>query len=361
MTFYELEVEKVKQETADTKSIYFTIPKELKRDFDYAGGQYITISAMINGSEVRRSYSLSSAPYEQEFRIGVKRVEQGLMSNYLHDNIDQGALVKVSKPEGKFIHEISEDSRSHYFICAGSGITPVLSIVKSVLENEPQSFCYLLYGSRDEKSIIYLEELNKLENKYEGQIVIRHSLSQPLKSKPAGIRGLFSKSKESWQGLRGRIDEMKIKEFINDNPERNKNVFYLCGPGSLIRSAEGLLKAMNIQGSTILKELFTIDKEDVQEVKAVDSGKIKVKYKDKWFEVSIGKDKSILDMLLEEKIDVPYSCTSGACSTCVAKVKEGAAEMEVCYALNENEVSEGLILTCQAKPTSNILEIDFDI
>ena len=361
MEFYKLQVKNIVKETPDTVSIYFDLSNEQRSHFSFSAGQYITIKAEIDGNEIRRSYSLSNGIQEKELRIAVKRVTDGLMSNFLIDNVKIGDILEVSQPDGKFSLTPSEEIRSHYFICAGSGITPIMSMINTVLTEEPQSVCYLLYGSRDENNIIYKKELDDLLKYHEGQLVVVHSLSKPLIEKKKGLGGLFSKGKINWDGEVGRIDRDKITIFMRKNPGNKNNFFYLCGPGNLIDMAKSKLSQDGIDDSRVHSEYFSSGSAPVNTNMGIASGKIIVTIKGKTHEMDVVEGKSILDTMIDAKLDPPYSCTSGACSTCVAKIQRGTAEMHVCYALDEDEINEGLILTCQAVPTSEVLDVNFDV
>jgi len=357
MEFNRYKVVRVEEETEDTKTFYYD-PTSVNGEF--VAGQYITVSAQINGEEVRRSYSLCTAPHEELRGFSVKRVTNGLMSNFLHDNIKEGDDLILSNAEGRFVVNADEaKQRDHYFIAAGSGITPVLSMVKTVLENEPLSTCYLLYGSRSENNIIFHKAFDYLMEKYQDQLIVTHTLSQPIKEKKSGFSGLLGKSTIKWTGEVGRIDEPKIRVFLAEHPSKSgNNLYYLCGPGDMINKAEKYLSDNGISKDTILKEFFavTVDVEQKGE-----EGNVKIILDRKEYTVQVKERETILDAAFREKIDAPYSCTSGACSSCMAKVVEGEVVMDVCLALEDDEVEEGYILTCQSKLKSSSAVITYDV
>ncbi len=366
--FYKLKVKKVIAETPETVSLVFEVPDDLKSIFKYKQGQYLTLKFNIDGQEARRAYSMSSSPLEPDLKVTVKRVKNGLVSNFIYNKIKEESEVEVMSPEGRFYTKTNEDNRKTYYLfAAGSGITPVISIIKTLLEAEPQSTLFLLYGNRNEDQIIFNEELGQLTKRYADQFYVEHTLSQPKQEKAGGLGSWFKKPRMSWPGWKGRIDTSKVKEFLLKYPARNKDVeYFICGPNPLMESVKDHLNNEGVDKKNIHFEVFTsalpgAESKGNGTTVATDARSVKVQLEGQWVTVDLKEKETILDALLRMDHNPPFSCTSGACSTCMAKVVKGKVEMEVCYALDDDEVEEGYILTCQAKPTEPGTEITYEI
>lgn len=361
MEFYPLKISKIQRETETALSIYFTVPEDLKEKFKFSSGQYLTLSDVIKNKEIRRPYSICTAPHSGELAVTVKKLKGGLFSEWVHKSWRVGMLKNIGVPQGNFRVDCNIDAkRKHVFIAAGSGITPIMSMIAELLESEPLSSCYLLYGSRNEESIIFKNQLDHLAKRFENQLFVRYTLSKPEKDNKNLLSGLFKKPKLQWTGDIGRIDTNKLKQYIDENRLKSKDtIYYLCGPGDMIEMAESTLLAEGVDSNRILKEYFAPT--GTVSAQPGSKGKVTVLLNNKTIEYESDGKKTILEELINLGEKPPYSCTSGACSTCMAKVKRGKVSMDVCYALDDEEIKAGYILTCQAHVTSDELEISYDL
>lgn len=346
--FHKLTINNIKRETKSCVSVSFQIPSGLKDEFSFKAGQYITLKKDFNGNEVRRDYSLCVAPNSDVFKVAVKEVKDGTFSKFINTALRVGDVLEVMPPSGRFIFEPdSSKSRTIVAFAAGSGITPIMSIAKTVLEQEPSSSFYLVYGNKTAGDTIFYDELLELQQLY------KHRFS---------IQFVFSQSQEN-QALFGRIDK-SVVNFMLKNKLNNTDVdaFYLCGPETMIHNVSDNLKAQGVNENNIYYELFTVAPIKVENEVTTDDSKTKITVlvddEETTFEMS--QKQTILEASLDQNIDAPYSCQGGICSSCLAKLTEGNATMRQNNILTDSEVAEGLILTCQAHPTTPTVFVDYD-
>nr|WP_294931689.1 ferredoxin--NADP reductase [uncultured Flavobacterium sp.] len=346
-SFLKLIIKEVKRETADAVSILFNVPEELKPDYKFIAGQYLNLKLTLDNQEIRRAYSICSAPESGELRIAVKAVKSGLFSQFANTRLKAGDVLEVGNPEGKFTFEPDAERQKNYAaFVAGSGITPVLSIIKSVLKSEPKSTFVLVYGNRTPQTTIFHQELHDLQLQYVGRLFVHY---------------VFSQAKAE-NALFGRIDKSAVNFVLNNkHKELQFDKFYLCGPEEMINTVSGILKEKNVKESAIKFELFTSSSQE-QEIKTSLEGhtKITVLVDDDEVSFEMSQKQTILDAALKQGIDAPYSCQGGICSSCLARVTSGTAEMTKNSILTDKEIASGLILTCQAHPTSESIYIDYD-
>ena len=365
--FYPLTVKQVKNETADAVSLTFDIPAPLKETFAYKHGQYLTLKFNLKGKEVRRAYSFCTSPvWDESPAVTIKRVKNGLVSNHINDTIKSGATIEVMPANGRFFTEMEETHRKNYYLFSGgSGITPMMSILKTVLEKEPQSVVYLLYGNRDLDSVIFKKELDQIQKRFSGQVFVEHVLENPPFTKEGGFMGMFAKKKVLWDGFTGLITPQILEEFLKKYPTKGRDSeYFICGPGPMMTITKETLDKQNLDQKKIHQEVFSSigsSKEGAASTSSGDKKKVVVHLDGKRLEIMVGGNESILDVLLKQDVDAPYSCTSGACATCMAKVLKGKIEMDACFALDDDEVAEGLVLTCQSHPVSDDVELTFAV
>ena len=351
-SFFEITVQEIIRETDDCLSIAFDIPEKFMSDFNFKSGQYLTLKTQIENEEVRRSYSLCSEPSSKTHKIAIKRIENGLFSSYAHEKIKVGDSIEVMAPSGNFQHIPNASNEKNYALfAAGSGITPILSILKSILRHEPNSHVNLIYGNKGINSIIFKEEIEALKNTYLNQMSVVHILSRE------NLGNVLQQ---------GRIDkakcEMLLKTYFNQT--KIDDVF-ICGPEQMTLDIREVMIAQGMHSKQIHLELFGTGYDKKEKLKGdvtneADSQITLFMDGDEYdFDLNTN-DVSILDAAQKIGLDVPYACKGGVCCTCKAKVLEGTVEMDVNYALEQDELDSGYILTCQAHPTSEKVIVTFD-
>lgn len=343
-----LKIQDVVYETSDAVSIFLKQPtfKKIK----YKPGQYLTLCVNISGKEYRRAYSLNSTMnIDDALCVTVKKVEGGTVSNYLFDNIKVGEKMKVIKPMGSFTIDPFKEYKRHFVMfCGGSGITPVMSITKSILHFEPRSTVSIVYCNRNEGSIIFNQKLNDLQAEFIGRLTIRHILSNPT---------------DHWQGMVGRIDKNKIGPLLDILPQvlPNDTEFFICGPEGMMNEVKEGLDMLKVPQEKIHMESFASSAALAQNSeKTFETKDINLIYRKKQYTLTVTPDKSILDAALDEGIKIPYSCSSGSCATCMGVCTSGKVEMTGGNILSDNEKQEGYILTCVGHPVSDDVTIDID-
>ena len=354
--FHKIKIKDIYKETSDCSVITFDVPENLADEFKFRQGQHLTLKADIDGKDTRRSYSLCSSPADNQWQVAVKTIAGGAFSNFINSTLKSGDTLEIMEPSGMFGVEIQPKVPKNYlFFAAGSGITPVLSMIKTHLALEPDATCKLFYANRTAKSIIFKEALEQLRNQYFGRLEIYYFLT---------------KERRDIELFNGRFDDAKMKvltkNFI-DIPDTNE--VFLCGPEEMVNYVSNYLVEAGLPKELIHFELFVtglteedkkraerLSQQNVEgvEVTIVDAGKE--------FQLTMTKDfDNILDAALAAGADLPFACKGGVCSTCKCEILEGSVEMKINYALSEKEVSQNLVLSCQAVPTSEKVKVDFDV
>lgn len=354
--FYKLKVDKITRETQDSVSIRLLVPPPLKGVFQYKAGQYLTLHAMINGEDVRRSYSVCSSPFIDSMpTVAVKQVPGGKMSTFLNSELKEGDLIEAMPPMGNFTVEPEANKQVHYVLFGGgSGITPLLSIAKTVLTQEPQSKVTLVYANRNIDSIIFRDELQQMEAEHSSSFKVIHILDE---------------ASEGWNGLTGMLSQPKIKQLLSMavGDQQNAAHYYICGPGGLMQLVEESLKSFGIPNDHIHLEYFTAVKKESSEDTATvpdESGsgpkKVKVELFGDEQTIEVPSDKTILEAAQDAGMDPPYSCTVGVCTTCRARVYEGKVRMDEREGLSDAEIEEGFVLTCQSHPVTDFVDLRYE-
>ncbi len=358
---HKLTISHVERETPDAVSIGFSVPDDLKSAFDFTPGQYLTLVSEIDGTEVRRPYSICSPRGDKDVYVGIKKVPDGRFSSHANDVLKVGDTLDVMVPQGRFKVNPNAEHAHHYVaFAAGSGITPILSIITSVLNAEPDTHVTLFYGNRTLSGTMFRSALETLKDRFHARFSLIY---------------LFSAEEQDSPMLNGRIDRTKAGQLVSQliNPER-VDAFLICGPGTMIEDVQAALKNLNVPEDKILHEMFqpagqaavgrTTRTEDTQNTKPADlegPASVTVIMDGIRTRFDLAQDgAAIVDAARDAGVDAPFSCKGGVCATCRAKVIEGEVAMISNYALRDDEVEEGFILTCQSHPRSQSLVVDYD-
>jgi len=354
--FYPLRIKKINKETDQCVSVEFEVPDSFANSFQFKQGQSLTMRTTLGGEEVRRTYSLCSSPLDNRWKVAIKKVDGGLFSSFANENLKEGDELDVMEPVGKFYTELNPTNKKNYLaFAAGSGITPVISIINTTLRTEPNSSFTLIYGNRSRSSIIFFEELEGLKNKYIDRFNFINILSRERTDSTINF---------------GRIDIGKLTELGKLVDYKTMDEIFICGPEEMIFCIKNFLEQKEISEKKIHFELFTTSGQKTSKVKSeklkVESGlqsKITVKVDGRSFDfdLSLNSDITILDAALKQGADLPFACKGGMCCTCKAKLTEGEVEMDVHWGLEHEEIEQGYILTCQSHPKTEKVVVDFDI
>lgn len=353
--FHTLIVRDVIRETPDAVSIGFDIPPELKEEYRYKHGQYLTLKFILGGEEIRRSYSICSSPLEaNELRVAVKRVKGGKVSNYIFDSIKAGDTIEVMTPMGAFTSEMNPSHEKNYVLFAGgSGITPMLSILKTVLASEPNSTVVLFYGNNDEPSIIFRKQIDELATQYAGRFGVVHILNIAPPDYSPLYTGLMTVEK----------DIALIEKYVESDLD---NEFFICGPTPMMDNVVAALKLLKTPEEKIHIEYFSAPTEPIEAIKAeekiayYEGANLTVIMDGDEYQTTMLPGEAVLFAAKRIGLDAPYSCQNGSCSTCRAKLISGKVHMHVNFALNADNLAQGFILTCQSRPLTEELVVNYD-
>ncbi len=352
LKLHPLKVKKLNKLTKEAVAISFDIPDNLKDVFKYTQGQFLSIQVSINGQKHRREYSLCSSPhYEDEHVIASKIIGNGIVSNYLYKDLKEGDTLEVYPPQGKFFTQLDPSNEKQYILVGGgSGITPLLSILKSVLHVEPKSKVILYYGNATEETIIFKNELMELQNKYSDRFKIYFTLAE---------------ISESWKDLNGFINKADLNKITNECEGKNEAEYFICGPVEMMALVKQNLLAENIPADKIHIEYFTAPthhEEYVPEGEETDELKerqVEIILDGNEYKISVPPEIAILDAAMKADLDPPFSCKSGICTTCRAKLYSGKVRMDEREGLSDSEIEEGYILTCQSHPLTDNVELEY--
>jgi ring-1,2-phenylacetyl-CoA epoxidase subunit PaaE len=354
--FHRLRVAEVKRETPDAVSVRLELPEALRETFAFKAGQHLTFRREIGGEELRRNYSVCVSPSEGVLKIGVKKIAGGVFSGWVNDELKAGDVVEVMAPHGSFCWSFAPDVQREYVAFAGgSGITPILSLLKTALSHEPKSRFTLFYGNRNSMGVMFLEEIAALKDSYLDRLSVFHFLEE---------------EEEEIELFNGRLDRAKTEEILGSLVDaRHVDAFFICGPGPMMDAIEEALVARGVDKPRILIERFTTGPLSAAQAAAARALEEKaaglqmsVTLNGRRMKVTFDPEKhSILDNVRAAGLPAPFACKGGVCATCRAKVTAGEVQMKVNYGLSEQELAEGYVLTCQSTPVTEGVALTYDV
>jgi len=353
IAFHKLKVSDLRRETPDAVSIAFAVPAELRKAYDFHPGQHLTLKLNGDGKELRRSYSICAGMDDNELRIAVKKVDGGSVSSWVNDKLKTGDEIEVMTPQGRFgVTPAPDEERNYLAIAAGSGITPINSMIRTMLTREPKSRFVLIYGNRNARSIMFKDHLEDLKDQFLDRLIVHHVLSR----EPQEI-----------EMLSGRLDKMKIASLLKSSlPKGDIAHAFLCGPGGLVKEGEEALRGFGLDTKRIHVEYFSTDglpiatKNPATTIAEGTEVNGSITLNGIQYEVPMKADETIVDAGLRAGLDMPFSCKGGMCCTCRAKLTGGDVVMEYNYSLEDWEMKAGFVLTCQARATTKSVAVDFD-
>jgi len=370
LKFHPVKVKKIVRQTKDAVAITLDIPEELKNQFEYVPGQYITFKVNLNGENCNRSYSLCSSPLLSEApTVAVKEVKGGKVSTYFNQKLNEGDTLEVMPPLGNFKAEITKEDKQHYILFGGgSGITPLFSIVKSALHGSSDARVSLFYANYNSEAVIFKDELQKLQIDFAGRFTLIHVFDQPAKI--GGFLGFGKKVSEELEFVEGMMTAKMCIDLLKAHTDLNfkSAQFYMCGPSGLMDNVSGALAKLQIPEDRTHREYFTEKSESEKQEASVGkadanfngTSQVEIIYDGTNYALEISAKETVLDAALDANVDPPFACMVGACTTCRAKVTEGSVKMKDSEALTAKEIEAGYILTCQSHPTSSVLKITYD-
>jgi len=354
MEFFKIKIADLDRSVEDSVTVTLSIPEDIKHKFEFKAGQFLTLQAQIDGESVRRSYSLCSAPFENIWQVGIRKIIGGKFSSFAYDDLKVDDEIEAAPPDGKFHIPLEPNSeRVIAAFAAGSGITPMVSLIKTFLAKEPKTKVKLFYANKRVKTTMLKEELEALKNQYMDRLEISYFLT---------------KEKREIEYFNGRIDTDKLAQIfkVNGNPSQIDE-YFICGPEAMILNISSYLKEQSIPEDNIHFELFfsgEVDKSELEALQKEHQGKqshLTVVEGGKKFTLEVDQGKgNVLDYALDHGADLPYACKGGVCCTCRAKLVEGEVKMLKTFGLEQEEIDDNYILTCQSIPLSDTLTVDFD-